>query len=138
MSDEWSIPGSGQQKKPANPTPKPKPAKKTPATLKEKRAKFLLHMLKEEHKFDLVGEIIKTYREIEELEDDHMRLQLMRSVQKDLMKYCFPTLKSTETRKETEQTIINFNVPVLPSQPKKVSPDYLDAPLDIEDGEIID
>ena len=139
MSDDWNIQGVPPGQKPARAKPQTvNRGKNRKSTLKEKRARFLLNTLKEEHNFDLIAEIVKTYHEIEDLEDDHERLRLMRSVQKDLMKYCFPTLKSTETHKETEQTVINFNIPALPSQAKKVSPDYLDEPLDIQDGEIID
>jgi len=118
MTEEWTIPGAPTPTRPKPPKQKPKQEKSPDwrkGISKERKARFLLNLLKEEHNFDLVGEIIKTYREIQTLADDEVRLQLTRSVQKDLMKYCFPTLKSTETRKEMEQTLINFNIPLLPA-----------------------
>jgi hypothetical protein len=105
---------------------------RTKPVLKEKRAKFLLNTLKENHDFDLVGEIVKTYREIDALQDPVERLRLLRSVQKDLMKYCFPTLKSFESHKISEATYITFNIPSPVPAPKKVKP------LSIPQDDIVD
>lgn len=135
MSDDWNIQGvPGQKPKRSKPKTVSRNKKRTP--LKEKRARFLLNTLKESHNFDLIEEIVKTYHEIQLIEDEIERYRLLRSVQKDLMKYCFPTLKSTETRKETEQTVINFNIPLPPKQPKKVSPIQIEDGT--VDGEIVD
>lgn len=108
-SNEWNIPGVVKK---ANGRPKnpPKLIPKTPQ-IQERRAKRLLNLLKDDHRFDLVEEIVKTYNEIKLLEDDLVRIRLMRSVQKDLMKYAFPILKAEEGNTDKPAIIINLDIP---------------------------
>lgn len=131
---DWNIEGAPGQKPRA---PKPRTIKKSPRKYdKKKKSQLLLRTLKEEHDFDLLAEIIKIYREADDLEDDHERIKIQRGIQRDFMKYSFPTLKSAEIRKDTEHTVINISLPG-PTPPKKVSSPQLPDP-DTFEGEIID
>lgn len=135
MSD-WEIDGPtppGQKPK----RQKPKTNKRTPAKFNpQKRAKALVRILKEEHNFDVIEKILETYMMacgLPELED---QIKYRRSIERDLMAYCFPKLKSTETKQQTEQTVINFNIPAIPSSPTRVTPTQIVE--DIQDAEIVD
>lgn len=82
------------------------------------RAKALLEQLKNDHDFDLIKEIMKTYQMAMELTLLPERIQWRRSIERDLMSYCFPKLRTTEVTQKTDKTIINFTIPAPESHAK--------------------
>jgi len=114
---------------------KPRPEGSVKYVHRQKKAKFLLNILNEDHNFDVVAEILKTYKEADALLDPVEKIRLKRSIQRDLMKYCFPVLKSTEVKTDAANTTIHLHIP---APTKHVAP----APLpmideaDVVDGEV--
>jgi len=111
MSDqEWTVEGQSPPKKKA---PKKKAAKRKPRKPqiynKQKRAKVLLKQLKEDHQFDLIDQVLFTYMMAGELEGLEDQIKWRRSIEKDLMGYCFPRLKSTEVNLGSgDTTVLNL------------------------------
>lgn len=122
-NNEWTIPGTTKAVTKAQ-SSVPKPHAKV-----EKRSQKLLSLLKNDHNFDLVSEIVKTYHEIEELDNDLDRIRLMRSVQKDLMKYAFPVLKAEEGGTDRPAIILNFDLPE-PKQMRNITHDIIEIDED--------
>jgi len=130
-NDEWNIKGVEKEA----PTPEkavvatkrsPPPARKNP---KEIRARRLLTILTEDHNFDVIKEMVKTYQEIQTLQNDMDRIRLSLTVQKELLKYCFPAIRPDESGGEKPGVVFNINLGGEPEAPpmKNITPKNIEG-----------
>lgn len=85
----------------------PPPARKDP---KEIRARRLLTILTEDHNFDIIKEMVKTYQEVQTLQNDMDRIKLSLSIQRELLKYCFPAIRPDDSGGEKPGVIFNISL----------------------------
>lgn len=111
---KWSVRGVDEPKKREPPPQKelvPRysaPPAALPMT--QKNAERLLHLLINEHQFDIIKEVVKLYKEADELENFLEKIKIKKSIIKDLLKYCFPVIASEQTEKELPGVKINLNL----------------------------
>ena len=95
---EWSIEGIDKQEENKNNLPVP---------ITTDRARNLLTILKSEHNFDVVLEIVTLYKEADLLEDALEKIKIKKAIIKELIKFCFPVMSAQSSEKEKSR--INFN-----------------------------
>ena len=130
-NDEWNIRGVEKEEPPPEKAVvatkrSPPPARKNP---KEIRARRLLTILTEDHNFDVIKEMVKTYQEIQTLKNDMDRIRLSITIQKELLKYCFPAIRPDESGGEKPGVVFNINLGGEPETPpmKNITPKNIEG-----------